>query len=204
MNLNAAHLHIMLNHFPIVGVFIGTGLLTLWLLWRRDGLVVAGLWTLVGSGVAAVPVYLLGLEAEDVVEGMKTITEASIERHEEAALWALIGLLVLGAAAAWALWRRRGSPLRRGAVIGIWVLALVVSGITAWTAERGGEIHHPEIRPGWQRPAETGEKGETDEEGDTSLRPAPGTAAGPERPAPATPAQSAVVASAARWSSVPS
>lgn len=204
MNLNAAHLHIMFNHFPIVGVFVGTGLLTLWLLWRREGLVPAGLWTLVGSGVAAVPVYLLGLEAEDVVETMRGITETSIERHEEAALWALIGLLVLGAAAAWALWRRSRSTLRRRTVVGIWILALVVSGITAWTAERGGEIHHPEIRPGWQRPADTGEEGETGERGDTSLRSAPATTSGLDRAAAAAPGQSAAVASAARWSSVPS
>jgi len=152
MNLNAAHLHIMLNHFPIVGVFVGTGLLTLWLLWRREGIALAGLWTFVGAGLMAIPVYLLGDEAQDVVENMPGISRAAIHRHEDAALWVLIGLLVLAAASAWILWRRRGGPIRRGPLLGVWVLALVASGITAWAAELGGEIHHPEIRPGWTPP----------------------------------------------------
>jgi uncharacterized membrane protein len=168
MNLNAAHLHIMLNHFPIVGVFVGAGLLTLWLLWRRECVLLAGLWTLVGSGLASIPVYLLGDEAEDVVEGMKGISRASIERHQDAATWALVGLILLGLAAAWALWRQRRSPVTRGVVTWIWILSLVVSGIVTWTAERGGEIHHPEIRPGWQRPPETGSEGE--EPGGAALR----------------------------------
>ncbi|MDP2479504.1 MAG: hypothetical protein Q8W51_07325 [Candidatus Palauibacterales bacterium] len=171
MNFNAAHLHIMLNHFPIVGVFAGTGLLTLWLLWRKEGIAVAGLWTLVGSGLSAVPVYILGNEAEDVVENMPGITHAAIERHQEAALWVLIGLLVLAVLSAWILWRRRAGRVPRGPILAVWVLALVASGITAWAAELGGEIHHPEIRPGWMPPAGTEKGAPAGEEGTTLTAP---------------------------------
>lgn len=158
MNLNAAHLHIMLNHFPIVGVVVGTGLLTLWLLWRKEGVVLAALWTFVGSGIAVIPVYLLGDPAKDVVENMPGISRAAIHRHDDAALWVLISLLLLAAASAWILWRRRGDQIRRGPMIlGVWVLALVASGITAWAAELGGEIHHPEIKPGWTPPPASAE-----------------------------------------------
>jgi uncharacterized membrane protein len=157
MNLNAAHLHIMLNHFPIVGVMVGAGLLTLWLIWKKEGLALAALWTFVGSGLAAIPVYLLGHEAEDVVEGIPGVTRAAIGRHEDAALWVLIGLLLLGALSAWILWKRRGLALARGPLLLVWVLSLVVSGVTAWASELGGEIRHPEIRPGWERPAAGGE-----------------------------------------------
>ena len=172
MNLNAAHLHIMLNHFPIVGVFVGTGLLTLWLLWRKQGIALAGLWTLVGSGLSAVLVYILGNEAEDVVENMPGITHAAIERHQEAALWVLIGLLVLAVLSAWILWRRRAGQLPRGLILGVWVLALVASGITAWAAELGGEIHHPEIRPGWKPPAGAERGAQSGAEG--TMLPSPG------------------------------
>lgn len=158
MNLNAAHLHIMLNHFPIVGVFVGTGLLTLWLLWRKEGVALAALWTFLGSGLSAIPVYLLGDEAQDVVENMPGISRAAIHRHEDAALWVLISLLLLAAASAWILWQRHGEQVRSGPMIlGVWVLALVACGITAWAAELGGEIHHPEIRPGWTPPAAAAE-----------------------------------------------
>ncbi len=54
---------------------------------------------------------------------------------------------ILGAAALVAGFLLRGSssPPRRW-LAGIGLLALVVAGLLLWTAHRGGQIRHPEIR----------------------------------------------------------
>ena len=152
MNLNAAHLHIMLNHFPIVGVFVGTGLLTLWLLWRREGIALAGLWTFVGAGLWRSRSTSSATRLEDVVENMPGISHAAIHRHQEAALWVLIGLLVLAAAPRGSCGAGAAARSRAGCSSACGSSPWWRPGITAWAAELGGEIHHPEIRPGWTPP----------------------------------------------------
>jgi uncharacterized membrane protein len=144
--MSAPHIHLILNHFPVVGAAAAAGLLTLAALMRRDVLARAGLWALVVSAAVAVPVYLSGEGAEDVVEELG-VAEAVIEAHEEAALLALVALLVLGAVSASALWlyrRRRAVP--RKLVVGLWVLSLGAGLLVARAANRGGEIRHTEIR----------------------------------------------------------
>lgn len=144
--MSAPHIHLILNHFPVVGATVAAALLTLAVLMRRDVLTRAGLWALVVSGAVAVPVYLSGGAAEDVVEELG-VAESVIEAHEEAALLALVALLVLGAVAASALWLyRRRTEVPRKLVIGLWVLSLGAGLLVARAANRGGEIRHTEIR----------------------------------------------------------
>lgn len=144
--MSAPHIHLILNHFPVVGATAAAGLLTLAVLMRRDVLTRAGLWALVVSSAVAVPVYLSGEGAEDVVEELG-VAEAVIEAHEEAALLALVALLVLGAVGASALWLyRRRMEVPRRLVIGLWVLSLGAGLLVARAANRGGEIRHTEIR----------------------------------------------------------
>lgn len=144
--MSAPHIHLILNHFPVVGATAAAGLLTLAVLMRRDVLTRAGLWALVVSAAVAVPVYLSGEGAEDVVEELG-VAEAVIEAHEEAALLALVALLVLGAVGASALWLyRRRAEVPRRLVIGLWVLSLGAGLLVARAANRGGEIRHTEIR----------------------------------------------------------
>lgn len=143
--MSAPHIHLILNHFPVVGATAAAGLLTLAVLMRRDVLARAGLWALVVSAAVAVPVYLSGDAAEDVVEELG-VAEAVIEAHEEAALLALVALLVLGAVSVSALWLYRRTRMPRKLVVGLWVLSLGAGLLVARAANRGGEIRHTEIR----------------------------------------------------------
>lgn len=165
--MSAPHVHLILNHFPVVGAAAAAGLLTLAVLMRRDVLARAGLWALVVSAAVAVPVYLSGNAAEDVVEELG-VAEAVIEAHEEAALLALVALLVLGAVAASALWLyRRRAEVPRKLVVGLWVLSLGAGLLVARAANRGGEIRHTEIRGelfGGAAAAEAGGDGGDDRE----------------------------------------
>ena len=163
MELNAAHVHLLLNHVPILGAVVAALLLTLAFLVRRELLTKAALWTLAVSGVVAVPVYLSGEGAEDVVEELGT-PEAIIEPHEEAALWTVLVLGALALAALGLLWwlsHRRDTP--RWLTTSAWAAAMLGAVLAGRTAYLGGQIRHTEIRP-----PEVRQQLETEEAGEAS------------------------------------
>jgi len=143
--MNEAHIHLLLTHLPVVGTLLGLLILTYALLAKKTEALTIASGVFVLSGLAAVAVYLTGEAAEEVVEGLPGISHAIIERHEEAALVALVAAVVLGLVSLGSLFlSRRGVPRwLAGATL---ILALVASGIMAWTANLGGQINHPEIR----------------------------------------------------------
>ncbi len=152
--MNLIHLHLLLNHLPVVGTLCGFGLLA-FALWRRStDLKRAALGVLVISALVAIPAYMTGEPAEDGVKGLPGISRALIEQHEEAAGVALGGLLTVGVAALAGLIWFRGSRLMP-AWFGVITLigALIVTGLMAWTANLGGQVRHTEIRPGATRAA---------------------------------------------------
>jgi uncharacterized membrane protein len=154
--MNAAYLHLSLNHVPILGTVFGLLLLVVAVLRRNETLLRAAWVTLVIVALAAIPVYLSGGGAEELVEGEPGISHAAIEAHEEAALVALLAVEALGLLALAALvgWRRRAAPAWLGTLC--LLLALVATGLMAWTAERGGRINHPEAHRG-MAPADPGQ-----------------------------------------------
>ena len=146
--MNTVHLHLLLNHLPVVGTVIGTLLLAVALLRRSDelGRISLGLFGLLG--LIAVAVYLTGEPAEDAVEKLPGISDGLIDRHQDAALIATIVVGVIGAFALASLliYRRRALP-RWVTVLGFGT-ALVASSAMAYTANLGGQIRHTEIRAG--------------------------------------------------------
>ena len=145
--MNTAHLHLILNHIPVLGTFITLGLLSFALWKRSEEAKRTALGLLVIIALLAVPAFLTGEPAEGVVKGLPGVSGAIIEQHEEAAQGAFIGLCILGGVAlAGLLWFRRGQimPSWFGSI----VLAgsLLVGGWMAWTANLGGQIRHSEIR----------------------------------------------------------
>jgi len=151
--MNAAHLHLALNHLPVVGIPIVAAILA-WGAWRRsDEIVRLALTALVALAVAALGVYLTGEPAEEMVEDLVGVSEAALERHEEAAVWSMYGALAMGALAFAALVIDRGRRVSRPMVGAVLLAALAVSGSMAYTANLGGHIRHPEIRTGQEAEA---------------------------------------------------
>lgn len=143
--MDAAHLHLIINHIPILGTIFGLVLLGVAWGTRGEVLLKAALVTFAVCGLAAGPVYLSGEEAEDIVETEQN--EAFLHEHEEAAELALIGGLALGVLALGALVLARGGAPSWIAPT-MFVLALVVTGLMVWTANLGGQISHPNLRDG--------------------------------------------------------
>ena len=110
--MNTVHLHLLLNHLPVVGTVIGTLLLGVALLRRSDelGRISLGLFGLLG--LIAVAVYLTGEPAEDAVEKLPGISDGIIDQHQDVALVATIIVGIIGAFAVGSLliYRRRVLP----------------------------------------------------------------------------------------------
>ncbi len=145
--MNFAHLHLIVNHVPVLGTAFGLGLL-IFAQWKGLAEVKkAALGVFVIMALLAVPAYLTGEPAEGVVTSLPGVSKDLIEAHEEAATVAFAGVVVLGLGALTGLIVFRGPRLVPGWFGSLMLAAsLVVSGLMAWTANLGGQVRHPEVR----------------------------------------------------------
>jgi hypothetical protein len=95
----------------------------------------------------AIPSYLTGEPAEEIVEDMPGISEDLIHEHEEFAEKAFIFIEVVGGIALIALIGGRFNK-KLGNTLAVFTLIGLIAGggLIAWTANLGGKIHHQEIR----------------------------------------------------------
>ena len=152
--MSAPELHVAFVHFPIVGALIAVVLISAGAARKDSRLLRVGMLAFVLAAAFAFPVYFSGEPAEEIVEHLAGVSHDAIEVHEDAALWAFIGLEVLGALGVVGLFvfRDRGRPAWYGPTLA--VLGIMVTGWILWTANLGGRISHPEIRPDFTPSAE--------------------------------------------------
>ncbi|MFN5325481.1 MAG: hypothetical protein ACK5C5_11220 [Bacteroidota bacterium] len=144
--MNGVHIHLLLNHFPILGPLFALALLLFGYFLKKDILCRAALWTLVVVSLITIPVFLSGEEAEHSVEGIIGVSEVSIEEHEEQAELAYWTMLVSGAIALGTLLAGRKSESLNRILLAINIAFIVVSFLLmARTGNSGGSIRHPEI-----------------------------------------------------------
>ncbi len=147
MHINWAHVHLMINHFPVIGVFGGILLLVYALVRKSEEVKMVSLGVFVLIALITIPVFLTGEGAEDVVKHIPGVTEAYIGRHEELAELTLVLMEILGVLSLTGLVLLK---LKGSIPVIIVILVLVMSLITATfvgiTANLGGQIRHTEIR----------------------------------------------------------
>ena len=149
--MDLAHLHLALNHVPVIGVIFGFVILLAGVLARSRAISGVGSAMLVVSALVAVPVYLTGESAEETVEKIG-VSGSVIERHQSAAGLSLTLVIAAGIAALGALLFSRARPSK---VRGIFVVAALLISLVAGTsmlrtANLGGQVRHTEIRNGTQ------------------------------------------------------
>jgi len=143
------HLHLLLNHVPVIGTLLGLLLLLVAFVRKSEELkkVTLGLFVLIA--LVTIPVYLTGEPAEEMVEDIPGVAKAMIERHEDAALFSMIAVEVAGiiALAGLLLFRTKKGL---GNLLAIVTLAcsVVTGGLLAWTSNLGGQVRHTEISSG--------------------------------------------------------
>ena len=144
--MDLAHLHLLLNHFPTVGLMTGLGVLVLSLVRKDTTTRRVSLEVLFVVALLTLPAYLSGMAAQPIVLTMSEDALPRIEAHHSMAMLASFAMLMTGAAAWLSLWRSRRTAYHPEAVP--WatlVLAVVTFALMARTGTMGGEIRHPEI-----------------------------------------------------------
>lgn len=145
--MNEAHLHLLMNHLPVIGSGFGLAFLFVALVRHNRTLYNAAMAIIVFCALATIPVFLTGEPAEEIVEHLPGVTHDVIEEHEEAAKFALIGVEIVGALALVGGFRSlRGRPLPNGYGWVVFVGLGVVTANMLRTANLGGQIRHTEIR----------------------------------------------------------
>lgn len=147
MEWNAAHLHLLLNHVPILATAFALLLLG-WGRWRgRREMARAALVLFFVGGVVSVAVFLSGDPAEDALEGVLGVSEEAVDVHEEAAELAMVVSVVVGVLSGALLFGYRHGSLPSWVVPAAAVVGLVAFVLLAYTGLLGGRISHPEVRP---------------------------------------------------------
>jgi hypothetical protein len=147
LNMNEAHLHLLLNHIPVFAVAFGFLAWIVSMVLKSNHLRWSAIFLFLLSAVSAYIASETGEGAEDLVETLPGVTKALIHEHEEAAELASLfayGLAAVALASGWV--SRFRSQYFKWAQVLVMLLSLVTIGLMARTAFEGGMIRHTEIR----------------------------------------------------------
>jgi uncharacterized membrane protein len=139
------YIHLLINHFPVVLSAAGLAAVILALIVRRREIWLYAMWTLAAAGAVVYPVRFSGDEADHALHDPWYITKGVIDAHDDASLYAMICLLLVGVVSAYGLWRALKRPEEE---IPRWIRAAVLVGAlfgfasVARTAYLGGKIIH--------------------------------------------------------------
>lgn len=147
--MSGAYLHLLLNHFPVVGFFFAFFFLAFAWKTGNETLSRAGMAIVVFTALITIPAYLSGEPAEEMIEHLPSFSEKMLSAHEEFAekiVWLIWGTGIVAAVGLLISWSRKKTPQW---ILGLlFFLGLASFAVAAWTNKLGGQINHPEIREG--------------------------------------------------------
>ena len=145
--MNLAHIHLLLNHFPTIGFALGLGLFIAGLIGKSEELKRVSLVVFFLIAAIAIPTYMSGNAAWEVIRDRPEVSQTLVRAHEDAALLAFVIMEITGFVAWLGLWQYRlVSRVARWNVGMVLALAIITFGLMARAANIGGEIRHTEIQ----------------------------------------------------------
>ncbi|MBS1519249.1 MAG: hypothetical protein JSS91_14280 [Bacteroidetes bacterium] len=146
--MNGAHLHLILNHIPIIGSLFSIFILIIGIIKKSDDVKKVCMLVIIFTALLTIPVYLSGEKAQEKIEGnYDDVAEDMIEPHEDFALYSFIAMDIVGAMALISMFLfRKPKLLPNSFAFLMLALLIIVNGMMAYTGNLGGRIHHPEIR----------------------------------------------------------
>jgi uncharacterized membrane protein len=157
--MNLAHLHLLLNHFPIIGTVVALGLFLASFIGKNDDLKRSSLIIFAAIALITLPTFFSGIGAQRAIRREPGISTALIDRHEGAAILAMFWMLITGALALVELWKRRRIATEKpwsGTLLAILIFSLLTTGLMARVGTTGGDVRHPEIWDAKDMTQETG------------------------------------------------
>ena len=152
---NWPHIHIMINHFPVILAMMGALGAILGVMRSRRGVWLYTTASLTLAAITVIPTYFTGEPAEHMLNRPWYLSRTSIHTHEDAALIAavLVGLAGLVSLIAWRRLVRypRELSLPGGLRTAVVVTAVVAAVAIGYASLLGGYIIHD--APGLAGPA---------------------------------------------------
>lgn len=144
--MNEAHLHMVVNHFPIIGLFFGIGILSFGILKKQTILINTAYVMFIICMIMAKATMMTGEGAEEIVEELG-ISHDIIHIHEEIAetfMKVLYGLGILAILGLIVNFKKH----TKAAIVSYIVLILAIGAavLSKNVGTSGGEIRHTEIR----------------------------------------------------------
>ena len=145
--MNAAHQHLLINHFPIVALVLGVLILLIGILAKSSVTRRVGLLIFFIAGITSLMANSTGEGAEEVVEHLPGADHDLIHEHEEHAeammpfMW---GIIFLSLIALFLEWKKKSMAMV--ASITVLLVGMIATYFAHEVGTSGGEIAHPEIR----------------------------------------------------------
>lgn len=157
--MNPAHFHLLVNHFPIIGMILAIPVMIVAKLKIGGrGATLAAIIIILIASLASITSVISGEDAHEYLDNLPGLNHEVIEQHEERAEIANVFAIVTGVSALLLL--LLGMRSTKPAPSWIWtvtfVLVLITSGLMVWTGEEGGHIRHPETYSDYTPPPEGG------------------------------------------------
>jgi uncharacterized membrane protein len=162
--MNAAQIHLALNHVPLFLSIIGGGILVLGMIKKNESFKTLSLFMLIAAAMFTAPVFLTGEGTEELVENLAGVNEKIIEKHEDMAKISLVIIIITGVIALLGLILRRNKAITKITFVVAALLSLASFGTMAQTAHLGGLIRHSEMQNGSTNKNEENENTEGEEE----------------------------------------
>ncbi|MCB0309491.1 MAG: DUF2231 domain-containing protein [Bdellovibrionales bacterium] len=142
--MNAAHIHLLVNHLPIFSMPVALVFVLFSLRRNNRPFLNFSLWVLFVCTLTTVGAYFSGENAEHMVEKLEFVRKTMIHTHEDAGVISLWLAGVTSALTLVAIFLR--SSVKKIVFVQISIAAsLITVASLAYTGYLGGKIHHPEI-----------------------------------------------------------
>ena len=145
--MNDAHLHMVVNHFPIIGTILGLGILIAGLLLTNKSVQHTAYVLFAIAAIFGLLSMNTGEGAEELVEDLPNVGKQIIHEHEEIAEKFVILLYLTGAVALLSLFMSfKNHAKAKFFAYATLILAIGTAVLSKNVGTSGGEIRHTEIR----------------------------------------------------------
>ena len=145
--MNDAHLHLVVNHFPIIGTILALGVLIAGIVVKNNSVKNTAYVLFIVAAIFAAFSMATGEGAEELVEDLPNIGKRIIHQHEELAEKLAIVLYLLGAISLLGIVLTIKNHSKAKFISFVVVIVGIVGVyLTTLVGTSGGEIRHTEIR----------------------------------------------------------
>lgn len=143
---NSAHLHLLTNHFPVIGLIIVFLVLLYGVFRKNNEIIRLSMILTIIIALITIITYTSGEKASQLIEGQEGVNEEMIDEHEEFAETAFLFMEILGGLSLVGLFLFKGNDTKKWMIGLVYMLLMLgVISMMGWTAHLGGQIKHPEM-----------------------------------------------------------